>query len=738
MAQVDLSLGFTKIDKFPLYINSGPSKGTGDITLILNNDGLRGKGKIDYLTSVTASKDFIFYIDSMKTNSQTFNIEHNAMGIYPKVTGTNNFVEWRPYRDTMIIWQKNKPFYIYEKQIEFSGNLVLTPAKLTSRGTFAYRNSDITSNNFIFTPTKLLSDTATVKIKSVVENVYSFLAPKVGLDLDVEKDILTGESTLDNFKIQLPINKYVTSQKKFTWYMNEQKIDLAGGKNQTDKDLWYLSVDPRQDSLKFNSLKSTYDLAANTIFAYKVPYIPVADARIYPDSNEVTIFKDAQMKSLSNAEIKVDTIHYYHRIYKAFVNVFSKNKYTGYGTYDYVDKYKKKQPVFFYQIRVDETKRTLAKGKIADTTVFFLSPHFRFYGDVELNGNMKEMNYDGFVLPYHKIASVRSTWFAVQSRINPDSIIFTINKPKDISGKDLFTGVYMTIDSPYVYNIFLGRLRLYNDQHVLESNKGVLFYDDKKESFILADPDKVFNNERRGNYFALNNKTGDVFAEGKIDLGEENKILEFRSAGDITYTAADNKFIFDMLMTIHFPFDNNALKKMTSQIIETAFNRKDTKEQRNVIKNAVAELIDNDKERKSSLRQLDEGTLLTPEKTLAQDFCITEMQLTWDMKSKSFLTAESKIGINSINKASISKMMDGGFQIAKRRSGMVFNFYIQPDQNSYYYFKYSYGQFSVLSSDMDFNNIVRGSATKFSQPKFRIDLASSRDMERFKNLINIK
>jgi hypothetical protein len=738
MPQVDLSLGFTKVDKYPLYIGQGGNKGSSDITLTLNNEGLRGKGTVEYLSSITTSRDFIFYIDSMRTNSQSFNIEQNAMGKYPKVAGTYNQVQWHPYKDTMIIRQTSKPFYIYEKQIVFNGNLILTPSKLSSQGTFIYRNSDITSNKFIFTPTKLLADTATVKIKSDVENVYSFFAPKINLDLDVKNDYLIGEATQNDFKIQFPVNKYLTSQKRFAWDINKQVIELSKGKTQASHELYMLSTEKLQNGLQFNSLTSTYDLASFTLYAHKVPYIPVADARIYPDSNEVTVFKNAEMKSLANAEVKVDTIHFYHRIYNAYINVFGKYKYTGYGTYDYVDKNKKRQPLFFYLIRVDDSKRTIAKAKVADTAAFYLSPHFKYYGDIELNGNIKEMNYDGYVLPYHKIKSTRTTWFSYQNRINPDSIAFNLFDPKDPNARNLYTGVYMTADSPFVYNVFLGKLKTYSDPAISEIHKGVLYYDDKKEAFVFGDPDKVFNNEPRGSLFMLHDKTGDAFSEGMVDFGADLKALELRTAGQITFTSATNKYLFDLVMTMNFQFDQNALRKMTKVMIETAFNNKDTKEQRPVVKNAVAELVDNERERKYYMRQFNEGGVLTPEKALAKTFLFTDFQMTWDYKSKSFISFDNLVGINSINRTNISKVMDGGFQFAKRRSGIVVNFLLQPDPNDYYYFKYTYGIFSSLSSDNDFNTIVNNSANKFSQSKFRIMQASVRDLNQFKNLLKIK
>jgi hypothetical protein len=71
--QKDYSLGFQfnpGPDGIPVY----EGKGTLFADIKLNNNGLRGSGKLNYLTSVTTSNDFKFYPDSMNTQSDEFTI----------------------------------------------------------------------------------------------------------------------------------------------------------------------------------------------------------------------------------------------------------------------------------------------------------------------------------------------------------------------------------------------------------------------------------------------------------------------------------------------------------------------------------------------------------------------------------------------------------------------------------------------------------------------------------------
>ncbi|MEM7197570.1 MAG: hypothetical protein AAF352_04285, partial [Pseudomonadota bacterium] len=70
--QEDLSLGFVKKTPpsgLPLY--GGKAKFTADV--VLNYNGLQGDGKLDYLTSTAESEQFVFFPDSTKGKTYSYN-----------------------------------------------------------------------------------------------------------------------------------------------------------------------------------------------------------------------------------------------------------------------------------------------------------------------------------------------------------------------------------------------------------------------------------------------------------------------------------------------------------------------------------------------------------------------------------------------------------------------------------------------------------------------------------------
>ncbi|MFC2113891.1 hypothetical protein ACFLRI_00925 [Bacteroidota bacterium] len=729
--QEDLSLGFSKTDQFPLYVAEGTSKGTSNQTINLSNKGLRGNGKIEYLTSITTSEDFVYFFDSMRSASKTFDIEHNAMEKYPKVVGRDVFTRWFPYKDTMIIEKKLIPFKIYEKGYEFTGNLVLTPARLTSKGVFEYKNSNISSLEFVFTPKNLLSDDATLRIISDDRNLFSFIAPRVKMDLDVETDIVDGECTKNQHKILFPLNRYVTSMKHFTWYNLEERVDVRRGESQSEAACYLMSTKNDQDSLIFQSTFATFDLKKYYLNPENIPYIAVADARIFPTGGKVTIEREAFMQSLENATVKADTINFYHDVYDALINIFGKYKYTGYGKYDYIDKYKNKQVLSFYQIRVDESRRTYGRSKIADTMNFRLSPQFKFSGYAELNGNVRELDFDGFVLPAHKLEIFRTGWFNYHSRIKPDSVYFYLNTPVGKEGRELFTGIYVGTDSPYVYNLFSGYKKAFADQEIFAVKEGVMFYDDVANRYIYAATPKIFNGDLRGHYYALDDNTGNTYGEGKFDFGEDIKAIDIKTAGIFNYTADAGSFIFDVVMMIDFPFDEKALNQMADELIENAYYRKDTRNKRDPILIAYSELVDDERDRKNIINEItDFGTIPTTKST-TKTIVLSDLQITYDLEERLFKSIDKKMGLINIKKSYISKEMIGGLQLSKKRSGTMFALYIESEDNKYHFFKYYYGVYSILSSDEEFNKIVNSSISKFSENKYRIKQATTRDLTLF-------
>ena len=75
------------------------------------------------------------------------------------------------------------------------------------------------------------------------------------------------------------------------------------------------------------SIGSKYNLRKYIISCINVPFINVADARLFPDSGKVTIFKNAVIDTLKNSVILANTVTKYHTIRNVTANIFGRKSY---------------------------------------------------------------------------------------------------------------------------------------------------------------------------------------------------------------------------------------------------------------------------------------------------------------------------------------------------------------------------------------------------------------------------
>jgi len=148
--QSDYSLGFTREtpkDGFPLY--SGKSRYYNEIEL--GNNGLRGKGKFEYLTSTIYSEDIIFYPDSTQLLSNALTIDEVTDGIeFPQVSNTKTYCNYLPYSERLEVFQTHDLFTLYNQKARLQGNLLLNPVGLTGKGIMKLDLAEVASNFFSF------------------------------------------------------------------------------------------------------------------------------------------------------------------------------------------------------------------------------------------------------------------------------------------------------------------------------------------------------------------------------------------------------------------------------------------------------------------------------------------------------------------------------------------------------------------------------------------------------------
>lgn len=734
--QDDLSLGFirnTPPDGFPLY----KGKGQGDLEIRLSHAGLRGGGVIDYLVSTTRSDDYMFFPDSMNAMSNSFDMAEKTEK-YPAVSGEDVYSHWKPYGDSMVVQKREKPIQVYEEDVFFDGDLILTPDELKGLGEVNYANSNIVSEDFTFKPDDIQSDSADFKLKDKDSDKEVFASKNINFKISLEDRFMEAASNeVDSANTLFSQNQTFTNINTFTWDVEKERIEMKTERQELE-DAYLLADKGDGSQLKLNSGGLTFDLSNFNIEAKNVQKIKVADALVLPKGGEVTIGESAEVKTLENAIIKADTNYVFHEFYDASVNIFDQSKYTAKGYYDYVGKDEAAQPILFERIASNEEGKTMASGKISDSLNFFLDPNFIFRGEVFIEADISEIIFDGASLPTMNSRSLSTSWFVFRDSIDAKEVEFKLNEPKDEEGEDLYTGYFYSNDTinPGVYPLFMGKKRNAEDKSIASIRTGVLKFDYDSNAYVIDQPEQAkripegFEEIITPNpYYYIDGKTNDMQAYGKFDLGIDGEFIDFKTAGLMTYTVEDSLVHLDLAATIEFPFVEDATQMMADSILELGFYQPEIDLERPTLYNAIFYLIEDPKIMEEMMFELvDYGVVNVQKRKFNPMILLTDLSMIWDREEQAFVTDEHRIGLSHVDLVDINRMLRGALKIKPENN--LFEFYIEGVEGNFYYYTYSGKTLQFIASDLSFFNEVEDNKKKVTKKGYRIEMAELRQKDR--------
>ncbi len=719
--QDDYSLGFkthTPAGGYPLF----KGKGRGDFEMSLSNFGFFGNGSIDYLTTHLTSNKFLFLPDSMNTIADEVVVNKSAL--FPSATTHSAYVDWRAYRDTMYLFQQKEPFLMYDKVATLLGNLIITPKGMGGAGTISFDEAELSSKNFSFSNHTFSSNVASFKIKSIDPSKYAFSATNVKAFVDFEKRYADFRSNKSDVNIEFPYNQYRATLSDMTWKMDEKKIILNAGKTQTPESSVFISTLYEQDSLNFISTNAVFDLKTYILNCNKVPYIFVADSKIIPDSNKVVINRNAQMNTLYRCLLKTDTVNGFHNLFNCSINILGRRNMSGNGFYNFTDKRKSKQIIYFNEIGVNAEKHSIAKATIKDTSNFVINKHFDFKGDIVLTSINKNLNFNGYVLPLHE-QRPQSVWFRFNDGIDQDSVRLKIDDPIDADKNPLSIGFNVANDSTGMYTSFFSRRHSYSDDMILLARSGKMYYDDNTGEFRVGDDDKLSKNSYQGSMVTFNEPQKTIIGEGRINFNTSSDKFKTKAAGIITNNLMDSSYSLDVIALFDFILPKQALTMMADSIYNTSRDLPNLMNDRYVLKVGLGELAE-EKNYTAVIKKLEENSEVMLVDEFQKTLMLTDLKMSWKRQNRAYI-AIGGIGLNSIDNRTIGKRLYGKVQITKKRSGDVTGIYLESNADTWYYFNFKGKTLSVLSSDESFNRIIKDNISKVSDELYRLQIATLRD-----------
>jgi hypothetical protein len=684
----------------------------------LSNKGLRADAEVDYLDAKMYSDKFIFFPDSMNSNTKKFEIPQIAGGKYPPIAGTEVYNHWMPYSDSLFIVHKKSALSVYNGKIDFSGDLVLTPKELVGIGNMKYQDLDITSKAFAFLPKNIKTTDGDLKIKAETGTKPAVSAKNITADVDLGKDFGTFSTNEDTAKVNLPSNRFSTTLNNFTYDIKNKEVNFAKNEKTSDNDAYFVSDNPDQKGLKINSDKAVFKIAKQSIKAEDVPHMDIADSKIYTPNKELQIEKEGTIGAIKGAEIFADGETKNHRIYNAYVNIFGSDKFTGYGDVDYLDKNDKVTKIYFSDIRVDERGHTIAKADIKDTSKFFLAPGIRFSGAVNLLSIRKDLHFDGYILPDHQMPGLRSEWTKMSDTIDPKNVIINLEHPVGKDGREIFTGVFVSASQNKIYNVMYGKKLSPEDAAVFSTN-GMLFFNEQTGEYLVGPKAKVQpeggdSSAVEGNLFKAMPAKKLVYTEGSFDFGAKLQHVDVKTAGTYRYNYADSTNAFTLAMIVNFPLHDDVYKIMMDTIQDIAPGLFDLDNAKPAIYNAFNNLIKNKKDKEKVMSDLTGSGVIPIVDETEKMFVFSELNMTYFDTSHSFVS-QGDIGLANSKKTILNKKFKGVVEVRKSSSGDKFSLIIGNATGGYYYFSYLAGVLGYQASDQTFTDKMKETGPKFTK-----------------------
>jgi hypothetical protein len=717
----DLSFGFeaeTPQKGYPLYV-AKDAKGKGTYTGIfgVSNQGLIGKGKLNFLTSEIES-DYIEFLPEqfLAEDVDSFNIYENVVdGIeFPRVYADSVFIDWQPYLDSMFIETdvtKNAPFRFYDKrEHKLTGLLHLTKKGLMGYGVFDWEEGMLKSNptgDLIFGKNTVKSTTSIFEIKKPGEKEPAFRQE----DAQIFVDFKNKKAEYKSSKVvmtDMPFNQYKTELDKFIWDIENKVVTIKSSSGSPGK---FLALGEGQDSLSFEAAQATYDLQLGSFRVNGVEDIRIADAFIIPKGGIVDVAGAAMMKSFEDARIIADTSNKNHQIVKAKIDVLSKGEYKASGYLEFNIDGLKEQEILFKEIKVLEGITT-GNGSVGGQDSFYLDKGSMFKGDIKMSAKSKNLDFDGYaklkssVIPYPQ-------WFSVKSRIDKKDVMIDFTVPENPEGEKLYVGLFLGMDSLYLYPRLLSQKLAPNDRPLFTA-EGIIKFDDKNRTYLFGDSLKVKNPDSVGNLLTISELDTVVNIVGRFDFGKglnQSKMPQFNilTAGEMSFTLPSDSiktnYQFNSAILLDFPLPDvltNAIFSDLTSSEESIEKIMYTSSVNFNIKSRLANIVRDDKIITKMFEKTEDENIIQAPAELKHTFIFPRLTLKWSDKTQSFVTT-GKITLSNMKGKHLGQILKGAIEILPDPArGDVLTFYFSSPNGDWYFFQYTNGILSTVSSNVNY------------------------------------
>jgi hypothetical protein len=765
------SLGFIhdlEGENVPIFEKGKLNKNAEGKSLVrLSRAGMKGEGKIDWLTSEMQAEEFTFYSDSLYAQAADFKIsESNDDERYPILSAENVKIKWDVEKESITcISAEEEQMDIYDGRVKMSGEARYTPDYLMGKGTAEYENSRLESDSIMFKENAFFASKGNyaayekgsdnTKLLFATESMKSYtdmIAGKTAFEKADSTSYANIESNKfnsypnymlwDHEETEAEINKPLNTHSNPALSSGEQLLDSAYMVDVADfsPGSFYGSTDSLQlisktDGLVFYGENADFDGSAKNLTIQEVKRIMVADISVIPAS-ELVIQENGKFGELKNTKIEVinDSNMVTHEITDVDIEIQGKNSYTASsGTYKYRDITGNDQNVFFSSIRYDELKKaSVATGSVDEAREFMLSPYYYFKGDINFNAGSDYLYFNGYA-KMKDFCNYTPDWFYFKNEINPKDVTIELNSDLQSDSAKQYGRVFADIkfarDSNYIIPAFLKTAPGTRDQSVFSGRKDgyVTKYQANEKQYIVASAENLKDTLPLKNYMSY--ETDNCLIRTYGDLNYANiPYTDFTAIGKSEYDIRSRRYRIESFSILDFFFNDEASAIMADRIINQLPSAPVLFD--DVLKNKMQRIAGKDIVKEYTQNQLSQTVLPKP---LDSRFVFSELKFYWDEEQGAFKSSgESEL--LAINGISVNQKIKTKVKITKGFRNDEVRILIKVDNNDWFYFRFFDTNLYAFSSLSEFNQAINNTKTssrKDPDSRLRYILANENEARAF-------
>ena len=748
--QEDLAFGFERDapeEGYPIY--GGKGRFFGSISM--DSRGLRGNGRIEMMGTTMESSDFVFYPDSVKAiGEQAFTKkgEYNGQSM-PSMVVNDYELNWVVSKDSLTLSSYSSPIQLYDSVASLNGKVTISTERgMIGSGILETKGALTISEQIEMKSENYIGRQAQFEILSDVDGKPAVRSDMVRVDMNFNEGKARFNPETKGFASnEFPYMKYKTSIDDGVWDMNARTVTMSMPEGADISQSYFYSTHKRHDSLVFNASKAIYYMDSLKMHISGVPEVKVVDAKIIPHNGQLVIGENAEIDTLRNAVILIDTTHEYHKLFDGNIKIESKNNFSGNALYEYVNFQKDTLPIEFSKFDLVERKiskkitelHTEAKGVIAAEDTFFLAPKIQYQGEATMEADKKNLDLEGYVKLDLEGENVESTeWLKYARHDTLDEVRIDLENQEKKTEDNMFTGILFAKGKKDLYTVFVGRKKSHNDFVVFHA-ENMLTYDFGTEEFEVSTEKRLHKEEYEGNFLAYHEGRKDFRYSGEFHLLDkadaeteniqmmfagygynhlEDSTYEIEGIGGVTYNVPGidklGKYIAESTRLLSLPKGLKANDSLYVSVANLAGN-----------KTAV-----------SYKKSLEKGysPLYKEVKGMEGAIGFHDLILKWNHEKRAWHSV-GQIGVSNIGKNDITAKLNGYVEIKNGMSGPTVNVYLELTQTIWCYFSFSQNSLITASSLNEYNADVEAkSEVDKNEPRGLYYFALASDFEKQKFL----